>query len=61
MTTFLARAEDGARDVLGLPDGFAIASMAVLGHPVKQITRLRRAAVEDVTTVDRFDGPPFTG
>jgi nitroreductase len=61
MTTFLARAEDGARDVLGLPDGYAIASMAVLGHPVKQLTKLRRAAVEDVTTIDRFDGAPFTG
>jgi nitroreductase len=59
MTTFLARVEDEARDVLGLPDGFAIATMAVLGHPVKQVTRLRRLAVEDFTTVDRFDGAPF--
>ena len=61
MTTFLTRAEDAAREVLGLPDGFALASMAVLGHPVKQITRLRRQSVEEFTTVDRFDGPVFTG
>lgn len=61
MTTFLTRAEDAAREVLGLPDGFALASMAVLGHPVKQITRLRRQSVEEFTTVDRFDGPAFTG
>ena len=59
MTTFLVRAEDEAKELLGLPDGHALASMAVLGHPVKQVTRLRRGAVEDFTTVDRFDGPPF--
>lgn len=60
MTTFLVRAEAEARDLLGLPDGYALASMALLGHPVKQVTRLRRDPVEAFTTIDRFDGPPFT-
>jgi nitroreductase len=59
MTTFLARVEDDARDVIGLPDGYGIAAMALLGHPVKQVTRLRRGPVESFTTVDRFDGPAF--
>ena len=61
MTTFVARVEPEVRTPLGLPDGHALAAMIVLGHPVRQLTRLRRAAVEEFTTVDRFDGPPFTG
>ena len=60
MTTVLARQEAGVLDVLGVPDGWAIAALVVLGHPVRQITRLRREPVEAFTTVDRFDGRPFT-
>ena len=60
MTTFLARAEREAAPLLGLPAGWAIASMVCLGHPVRRATKLRRNPVEAFTTVDRFDGPPFT-
>jgi nitroreductase len=59
MTTFLARAEEEARPLLGLPDSWAVASMVFLGHPVRRTTRLTRRPVEGFTTVDRFDGPPF--
>jgi len=59
MTTFLARAEDQARPLLGLPDGWAIASLVVLGHPRRRPTRLNRRPVAEFTTVDRFDGAPF--
>jgi len=61
MTTFLARAENDARPLLGLPDSWAIASMVVLGHPRHRPTRLTRRPVAEFTTVDRFDGPPFSG
>ena len=60
MTTVLARQEAGVLEELGVPDGWAIAALVVLGHPVRQITRLRREPVEAFTTVDRFDGRPFT-
>lgn len=60
MTTVLARQEPAARELLHLPDGWAIAALVVLGHPVKQITKLRRDPVEAFTTVDRFDGSPFS-
>jgi len=59
MTTFLARAEDAARPLLGLPDDWAVASMVCLGHPVRRATRLRRRPVAEVAFVDRFDGEPF--
>lgn len=59
MTTFLARAEEDARPLLGLPDSWAIAAMVCLGHPVRRATRLRRNPVAEFATVDRFDGDPF--
>jgi nitroreductase len=60
MTTVLCRQEPAARQLLGLPDGIAIASLVALGHPVKVVTKLRRQPVEAFTTVDRFDGAPFS-
>jgi len=59
MTTMLARQETKAKELLHVPDGHAIAALLALGYPVKQVTKLRRAAVEEFTTVDRFDGDPF--
>ena len=59
MTTFLARAEDAARPLLGLPDDWAIASMVCLGHPVRRASKLNRRPVVEVAFVDRFDGAPF--
>jgi nitroreductase len=60
MTTVLARQEPAVRELLGLPPAWALAALVVLGHPVKQITKLRRDPVESFTTVDRFDGAPFS-
>jgi nitroreductase len=59
LTTFLARAEEAARPLLGLPDTWAIAAMVAIGRPPKQLTRLRRNPVSSFATVDRFDGPVF--
>jgi nitroreductase len=59
LTTFLARAEPAARPLLGLPDGWAVAALVVLGHPVKRATKLTRNPVSAFATVDRFDGAVF--
>lgn len=59
MTTFLARAEEAARPLLGLPDSWAIASMVFLGHPVRRATKLTRHEVASFATLDRFDGSAF--
>jgi nitroreductase len=59
MTTFLARAEPAARELLALPDTWAIAAMVFLGHPQRRATKLKRKAVSEFTTVDRFDGAAF--
>ena len=60
ITTALARQEPAVKDLLGFPDGHALAALVALGHPVREITRLRRQPVEEFTSVDRFDGTPFT-
>ncbi len=61
LTTFLAGREPEAQRELGLPEHFAVAAMLPLGRPVKQLTKLRRKAVEAFTTWDRFDGEAFHG
>jgi nitroreductase len=60
VTTFLVRQEPAARKLLHLPGGVAIASLVAMGHPVKQVTKLRRRPVEDFAHVDTYDGHPFT-
>lgn len=61
ITTMLAREEPSVREVLNIPDGWALAAGIVLGHPARRRpTRLTRAAVERFATVDAFDGPALT-
>lgn len=60
LTTYLAGCESAVQDLLGIPAQHAVAALVPIGHPVRQLTRLRRAAVEEFTTVDHFAGAPFT-
>ena len=59
LTTVLARQEPAVQELLRIPAGHALAALVALGHPVREVTRLRRQAVEEFTVRDRFDGPPF--
>jgi nitroreductase len=60
VTSVLARQEPALRELLGIPERFILATMVPLGRPVREIRTLRRAEVEEFTTVDSFAGPPFT-
>jgi nitroreductase len=57
LTTFLSRVEPAAGPLLGLPAEHALAATIMLGHPVKQPTKLARKPVAAFVTRDRFDGP----
>jgi len=59
ITTMATRRESEVLELLGAPDHTAAAAMIALGHPVHQPTRLRREAVGEFATVDRYDGPPL--
>ncbi len=59
MTTMVVRDERAVTELLGVPDTHTVAGLLALGHPVRQPTKLRRGAVEEFATIDRFDGPPL--
>lgn len=59
LSTWVCRDELRARELLGVPDGWAIAAVVVLGKPVKQLTKLRRNPVDSFASVDRFAGSPL--
>jgi nitroreductase len=53
--------EPRAKELLGVPDSYAIAGVVPLGKPVRQVTKLRRRPVSEFVTSERFDGPSFGG
>ena len=59
LTTMAVAEEAGVKELLRLPDSHALATVIPLGHPVKQLTKLRRQAVEEFVTLETFDGPPL--
>ncbi|MGH8884152.1 MAG: nitroreductase family protein [Egibacteraceae bacterium] len=60
MTSVLARQEPAVRELLSIPQGFALAGLLTLGHPERAVTRLSRRPVEEFAFVDRFGGAPFS-
>ena len=60
LTTVLARQEPAVCELLGIPAGHAVGGLLALGYPQKVLTRLRREPVGTFTTIDRYDGSPFT-
>jgi nitroreductase len=61
ITTMPIRKEPALKELFELPQEIAVAALVVLGQPTAQVRSLRRLPVEGFSTVDRFDGPPFTG
>jgi len=63
MTSMLVSSEDAVLELLGVPEGWAVAGALALGYPKdgKRPTRLRRGEVGSFATVDRFDGPELKG
>ncbi len=59
LTTFACRAETEICTLLRLPMSHAVAAVIPLGYPVHQPTKLKRKAVNEIATVDHFDGPSF--
>ncbi len=59
ITTMAVAEEPAVRELLGVPDRFALAAVVPLGRPAHEVTRLRRRPVEELATRERFDGEPF--
>ena len=60
ITTLAVAEEARVQALLNIPSEFAVCAVVPLGKPVKQLTKLRRRAVEEIATRERFDGAPFT-
>lgn len=57
ITTMCIREEPAVRELLDVPDRFALATVMALGYPRHVIRRLTRGPVEDFVTVDSMSGP----
>ena len=59
ITTMAVAEEPAVKELLGVPDPFAVAAVVPLGKPVKQLTRLSRAPVEELTHLEHWNGGPL--
>ena len=59
ITTMAVAEEPRVRELFGVPDDYAVACVLPLGKPVRQLTRLTRASVEDLTRLEHWDGGPL--
>jgi len=59
ITTMVVAEEPRVRDLLGVPESYAVAALLPLGKPRRQVTKLRRGSVGELATRERFDGEPF--
>ncbi len=60
ITTLPAAEEPKLQALLNIPSHFAFAAAVPLGKPVKQLTKLRRNAVEEIAVRESFDGVAFS-
>lgn len=59
LTTMAVAEEPALLELLGAPEGYAVAAVVPIGKPVKQLTRLRRQPVEEFVTLETFSGTPL--
>jgi nitroreductase len=60
LTTAAVAEEPRVKELLGIPDDYAIAALLPLGKPVRQLTKLERKSVTEIASRERFDGEPFS-
>ena len=62
LTTMTVVREAAMKDLLEIPEEYAVVAVLAMGHPLgPRPTRLRRAPVESFTTIDTFGGSPLAG
>lgn len=60
LTTLPAASEPEVQKLLRIPAHYAVCAVTPIGKPVKQLTKLKRRRVEDIVTLEQFDGEVFT-
>ena len=59
ITTFIAPEEAKAKEILEIPDNYAICALIPIGKPVKQLTKLSRKSVQEIASRETFTGDAF--
>jgi nitroreductase len=59
ITTVAVAEEPRVRELLGIPEEYAVAGVLPLGKPVRQLTKLSRVSVEDLTRLEHWEGGPL--
>lgn len=59
LTTMTVPEEPRVKELLGIPEQYALAAVLPLGKPVHQVSKLTRRPVSEIATRERFDGEPF--
>ena len=59
ITTMAVAQEPAVKELLGIPEEYAVAAVLPLGKPAQEVTKLKRNPVEEFVTRERFDGPTF--
>ncbi|BBY82398.1 nitroreductase family protein [Mycolicibacterium pulveris] len=59
LTTAAVAEEPRIRELLNIPDHYAVAALLPLGKPTRQLTKLSRKPVSEIATKERFDGEPL--
>ena len=60
ITTMAVAAEPKVRELFGIPDDYAVAAVLPLGKPVRQLTKLTRVSVGDLTRLEHWEGGPLS-
>jgi nitroreductase len=61
ITTMAVAEEPALKKLLGIPDPYAVAAVVPLGKPVKQLRKLTRAEVGELTHLEHWEGGPLQG
>ena len=59
ITTMAVAEEPALKQLLGIPEPYAVAAVVPLGKPVKQLTRLKRVEVDELVHVEHWGGGPL--
>jgi len=59
ITTMAVSEEPALKELLGIPDPYAVAAVVPLGKPAKQRRKLARAEVGELTHLGHWEGPPL--
>ncbi len=60
ITTMAVAEEPRVRELFGVPEEYAVACVVPIGKPVRQLTKLSRVSVEDLTRRENWEGGPLS-